>query len=109
MCSAVMEDGRSVDIHEFCFQAAKLSDIDCVELQGGLFADCRNSIFRSGNVQIIGVQYCRRFDMMMFTNTVFSVRTVEICAVLSSNEVHLLKLKNRVFRQRNDQKCAVQS
>ena len=36
MCSAVLEGGLSADIHEFCFQAAKRSD---VELQGCLFAD----------------------------------------------------------------------
>ena len=29
----VVEGGRSVYIHEFCFQAAKLSDMECVELQ----------------------------------------------------------------------------
>ncbi len=28
--SAVLEDGCSVDIHEFSFQAAKRSDMDCV-------------------------------------------------------------------------------
>ena len=40
MSSGVHEVGQFVDIHEFCFQAAKRSDMDCVELQGGLFADC---------------------------------------------------------------------
>ena len=44
---AVMEGGRSADIHEFCFQAAKLSDMDCVELQGGLFADCQKWYFQA--------------------------------------------------------------
>ena len=39
MSSTVLEDGRSADIHELCFQAAKLSDMDCVEVQGCLFAD----------------------------------------------------------------------
>ncbi len=39
MCSAVVERGRSADIHEIIFQAAKRSDMDCVEQQGGLFAD----------------------------------------------------------------------
>ena len=39
MCSAVLEDGRSANIHEFCFQAAKRSDKECVELQECLFAD----------------------------------------------------------------------
>ncbi len=40
MGSAVLEVGRSANIHKFCFQAAKRSDMDCVELQFGLFADC---------------------------------------------------------------------
>ncbi len=44
---AVMEVGRSADIHEFCFQAAKLSDMDCVELLGGLFADCQKWHFQA--------------------------------------------------------------
>ena len=39
MSSAVLEVGRSADIHELCFQAAKPSDMDCVEVQGGLFDD----------------------------------------------------------------------
>ncbi len=39
MCSAVLEGGRSANIHEFCFQPAKCSDMDCVEVQGGLFVE----------------------------------------------------------------------
>ena len=39
MVSAVLDGGRSAYIHEFCFQAAKRSNMDCVELQVGLFAD----------------------------------------------------------------------
>ncbi len=39
MGSAVLEDGRSANIHEFCFQASKRSDMDCFEVQGGLFAE----------------------------------------------------------------------
>ena len=41
MGSAVLVGGRSADIQEFCFQAVKRSDMDCAELQGGLFADCQ--------------------------------------------------------------------
>ena len=41
MGSAVLEGCRSADIHEFSFQAAKRTDMDCVELRGGLFADCQ--------------------------------------------------------------------
>ena len=36
---AVLEVGRSANNHELFSQAAYLSDIDCVELQAGLFAD----------------------------------------------------------------------
>ncbi len=39
MGSAVLDGGRSSYIHGFCFQAAKRSDMDCVELQECLFAD----------------------------------------------------------------------
>ena len=38
MCNGVLEGGRSADIHELSFQAAKRSHMDCAELQGGLFA-----------------------------------------------------------------------
>ena len=44
MCSAVLEYGRSAYIHEFSSQAAKRSDMDCVELQGCLFVIVRNGI-----------------------------------------------------------------
>ena len=39
MGSADLEVGRSANIHEFCFQDAIRSDMDCVEVQGGLFAE----------------------------------------------------------------------
>ena len=39
MGSAVLEGGRSADIQEFCFHAAKRADKYCVEMQCGLFAD----------------------------------------------------------------------
>ena len=39
MVSAVLQVGRSADNHEFYFQAAKCADMDCVEVQGCLFAD----------------------------------------------------------------------
>ena len=41
MGSAVLLGGRSSYIHEFCFQASKRSDMDCVELQWCLIADCQ--------------------------------------------------------------------
>ena len=37
--SAVLEGGRSADIHEFHFQAAKRSDMDCVGIQCAPFTD----------------------------------------------------------------------
>ena len=37
----VLEVGRFANIHEFCFQAAKRSEMDCDELQFGLFAVCK--------------------------------------------------------------------
>ena len=40
MGSAVLEVGRYADIHQFCFQAAKRSDMDCAELQRCLFVHC---------------------------------------------------------------------
>ena len=45
MGSVVLEIARCADIHGFCIQAANRPDMDCVELQCGLFADCRNGIF----------------------------------------------------------------
>ncbi len=47
MCSAVLEVGPSADIHELCFQAAKRSDVDSVELQGVLFADSQKWRFQA--------------------------------------------------------------
>ena len=41
MGSAVLEGVRSANIYEFCFQAAKRSDMDCVELQWGPFVHCQ--------------------------------------------------------------------
>ena len=47
MSSAVLEGGRSADIHELCFQAAKRSYMDCVEVQGCLFADSHEWNFQA--------------------------------------------------------------
>ncbi len=46
MSSAFLEGGRPANIHEFCFQAAKRSDMECVELQGCLFPDCQELHFQ---------------------------------------------------------------
>ena len=43
---AVLKGGRSVYIHEFCFEATKRSDMDCVEVQGGLFDYCQEWYFQ---------------------------------------------------------------
>ena len=109
MGRAVLEGGRPANIHEFCFQAAKRSDMECVQLQGCLFLIVRNGISKSRNVDIIAVTSRKRVDLLMFTYSVFRVRNVEIYAVLSSNEVDLLMLRNRVFRLRFVQIWAVPS
>ena len=87
MGSALLEIGRSVNINEFCFKAAKRSDKDCVKLQGGLFTD----------IQVWHLQAAKRSDKNCtilqegrFAHThgcVFTVRNVKIWAVLSSNEL----------------------
>ena len=46
MGSAVLESGCSADIHEYCFQAARRSDMDCFEVQVSPFADSQNGISR---------------------------------------------------------------
>ena len=46
MFSSVLEFCRSIDIHEFYFQAAKRSGMDCVKVQGGLFANCQEWHFK---------------------------------------------------------------
>ena len=38
MGSAIQEGGRPANFHEFCFQAAKRSDLECVQLQVGRFS-----------------------------------------------------------------------
>ena len=60
MGSAVLEGGRSDDIHIFCFQAEKCANMDCVDVKGSLFADCKEWHFQSRNVQIIAVPSCNR-------------------------------------------------
>ena len=62
MGSAVLVGFRSADFHEFCFKAAKRSDMDCVEVQGSLFSDCQEWHFqaakRSDKISTI-LQGCR--------------------------------------------------
>ncbi len=52
MGKAVVEDGRPANIHEICFQAAKRSDMECVEVQGAYLLKVRNGTFRLRNVHI---------------------------------------------------------
>ena len=70
MGSAVLEGDRSADFHEFCFQAAKFSDMDCVEVQGDLFAECQEWLLRLRNFQIRAVHSCKRVDIFMLRNRV---------------------------------------
>ena len=58
--SALLEDELSPDIHEFCVRAPQRSDMDGVELDGVYLMILRNGIFRSRNVRIIEVLYCKR-------------------------------------------------
>ena len=46
MGSAVLVGGRFADIQEI-FSSFKRSDMDCVVLQGGLFADCMKWHFQA--------------------------------------------------------------
>ena len=76
--SAVLEGGRSADIHEFCFQAAKLSEMDCAELQGAYLLKVRNGTFRLRNVQIWAMPSCKDFDLLKLKNCVLQVGNVQI-------------------------------
>ena len=101
MSCAVLLGGRFADVQEFCFQAAKRSDIDCVELESYLFVVFQHCIFRSRDVRIIAVPSCKMVDLLMLVNSSFRVRKVEICAVQSSKEVDLLIFRNRVLKLGN--------
>ena len=46
MGSVVLEGGRSADIHEFFFQAAKHSDMEFVQLEECVFAECQEWNFQ---------------------------------------------------------------
>ena len=85
MLSAVLEGGRSADIHEFCFQTGKRSDMDCIELQGGQIADSQEWDLMLRKDQIIRVPSCKRIYLLMLRNSVFTVRNIDIWAVQSSN------------------------
>ena len=109
MGRAVLQGGRSADIHEICFQTANRSDKDWVEVQGVQFLIVRNGIYRLRNVQKRAVLSCKMVDLLMLRNRVFRMRIVQKCSVPSHKRVDLLMLRNRVFRLRNAQKCAMRS
>ena len=69
MSSAVLEVGRFTDIYEFCFQAAKRSEMNCDEVQGVLLLIVRNGIFRLRNFQIRAVPSCKRVDLLILRNS----------------------------------------
>ena len=50
MGSAVLEGGLSADIHEFCFDAAKRSDMDLSKYKGVYLLNVSNGIFRQRKV-----------------------------------------------------------
>ena len=85
MDSAGLDCGRFADIHEFCFQADKRSDMDCVELQGGQIADSQEWDLMLRKDQIIRVPSCKRVYLLMLRNSLFTVRNIEIWAVQTSN------------------------
>ena len=52
MGSAVLLGGRFVDVQDLRFQTAKRSVIGCAELQGGIFTDCQEGVFKLQIFQI---------------------------------------------------------
>ena len=84
MGSAALEGGISANIHELCFQAAKRSDMDYVEVQMSLFAV--RMAFSGSKRSDKSCMILKRDDLLMLRNSVFTVRNVEICAVMTSYE-----------------------
>ena len=50
MCSSVLESVLSAAIHEFCFDAAKRSDMDLSKYKGVYLLNVSNGIFRQRKV-----------------------------------------------------------
>ena len=46
MSSTFLEGGHSADIHEYFFQAAKYSDMEFVQLEGGVFVESQEWHFQ---------------------------------------------------------------
>ncbi len=81
--SAVLEVGRSADIHEFCFQGAKRSDMDSVDVQVGLLLIVRMAFSRSKRSDKSST-FLKWDDLLMLRYYVSTVRNDDILAVLSS-------------------------
>ena len=103
MGSAVLEVYRSADINEFCFQASKTSDMDCVEVQGGLFADSGFETVIYGSAVLEGG---RSADIHEFF---FKLQTVQIWNFRNCKVVYLLIVRNGIFKSRKVQIIAVTS
>ena len=67
----------------------------------------RNRGLKAANRSERAVPYCRRVDLLMFRNSVFTVRKVIVWAVMSSNEGDLLMFTNSCFMVRNVEICGV--
>ena len=61
--------------------------MDRAVLQVVQFADSQEWDLIQRNVHILAVPTCKMDDLLMLSNSVFTVRNVVIWAVLSSNEV----------------------
>ncbi len=95
--SAVLEDGRSNDIIEFCFQSAKCTDMDFDEKKGSLFDDSLEWYYHAvicSDKRSTLLQVCRIADV---SESSFQVRNVEICTVQSSNNIDVPVLRIRIF------------
>ena len=93
MGSAVLKGGPSADFTNLV-SSCKTSNMDCVEVQGGLFVDCEEWHFQVGKVHIRAEPSCKLFELLMFKYSSFRLRNVEICAVLSNNGDDFLMLRN---------------
>ncbi len=77
MGSALLDGGRSAYINEFRFEAAKRSDMDCVELQGCRFADCQERHFQAAKRSDKSSTSCKRVDFLMLSNRVSRCETLK--------------------------------
>ena len=59
------------------FWSFKRWDMDCVEVQGNLFADCQEWHLRLRNFQIRAVPSCKRVELFMLRKRVFRAQTLK--------------------------------